>query len=83
MFAPKKPWPHSVPNLTRIAAFIFVFLLVSRVLSHGPDTTPTNPTLVNLVTLTVLAVTAYAMQGDRENVLSTGRWLLLEADQCE
>jgi len=71
MFAPKKRWPHSVPNFTRIAAVIFVLLLVSRVLSHGQDTTPTNPTLVNLVTLTVLTHTAYAMQGDRENVLST------------
>jgi len=82
MFAPKKPWPHSVPNLTRIVAVIFVLLLVSRVLLRAQDTTPTNPTLVSLVTLTVLAVTVYAMQGDGKTSRVRGRWFPLEADQC-
>jgi hypothetical protein len=66
MFAPKHPWPHSVPNFTRIVAVIFTLLLVSRVLLRAQDTTPTNLALVSLVILTVLAVTAYAMQGGRK-----------------
>jgi hypothetical protein len=75
MFAPKTPWPGSVPNFTRIVAVIFALLLVSRVLLHAQDTTPTNPTLVSaylaangnadtMVTGGTLQFTAYGTYSD-------------------